>query len=169
MPRPRASFQFRTRKTGSWRQCLSILKALFPAAPYVSLACLRMQTGAACTICLIYTEQFPQAALNLKLPDLCGQPFDAVLVLPCQIIDFLHGVVDLLYARAHFVHWQAASIYREGNIWPCSLPDFACGKLVAFPPRTFLLACLPMQTGADCSFYYHFNGAILAVRPRPIP
>ena len=36
-------------------------------------------------------------------------------------------------------------------------------------PRTFLLASLRMQTGADCTFYYHFNGAILAVRPRPIP
>ena len=34
----------------------------------------------------------------------------------------------------------------------------------AFFPASPLLACLRMQTGADCKFYYHFNDAILAVR-----
>ena len=35
--------------------------------------------------------------------------------------------------------------------------------------RYVSLACLRMQTGADCTFYYHFNDAILAVRHRLIP
>ena len=47
-------------------------------------------------------------ALYLKLSDLRGQPFNTIFVLPCQIVDFLYGVVDLLYSRAHLV--QAASI-----------------------------------------------------------
>ena len=54
----------------------------------------------------ICTAQFPQAALDLKLPDLCGQPLDAVLVLPRKVVDFLHGVVGLLHTGAHLV--QAA-------------------------------------------------------------
>ena len=45
-------------------------------------------------------------ALYLKLPHLAGKPLNAVFILPCQIIDFLYGIVDLLYARAHLV--QAA-------------------------------------------------------------
>ena len=73
---------------------------------YVSLACLRMQTGADCTSHFII--KVPVYTVSLKLPHLACQPFDAVFVLPRQIVDFLHGIVDLLHIGRHFV--QAASI-----------------------------------------------------------
>ena len=64
------------------------------------------QTGEACTMPYICTEQLSQAApaLYLKLPYLAGQPFNTVFVLPRKVIHFLYGVVDLLHARAHFIH-----------------------------------------------------------------
>ena len=46
----------------------------------------------------------PNFPLHPKLPDLLCQPLDAVFVFPRQIVDFLHGIVNLLYSRRHFVH-----------------------------------------------------------------
>ncbi len=51
----------------------------------------------------LHDEVLP-SILNLKLPDLRGQPLNAVFIFPRKVVDFLDGVVDLLYARAHLVH-----------------------------------------------------------------
>ncbi len=108
------------------------------------------------------------AALYLKLSDLCGQLLDAVFVLPRQIIHFLYGVVDLLYAGAHLVQAARADgkiVFYRLKTLDCPPPVFAGGKnrqdqnrvqnwkLAAVPfypkgafsrrPRTFLLASLP--------------------------
>ena len=37
-------------------------------------------------------------ALDLKLPYLACKSFNAVFVFPRKVVDFLYGVVDLLYA-----------------------------------------------------------------------
>ena len=42
--------------------------------------------------------RIPTFSLYLELPDLLRQPFDAILIFPRQVVDFLHGVVNLLNA-----------------------------------------------------------------------
>ena len=140
-------------------------------------------------------EQFPQTALALKLPHLAGKPLDAVFVLPRKLIHFLHCIVDLLYAGTHLVQaasiyrkkipavqlaradgemgawgWNGAAVRLlflpvGKNRQDCSYS--ANSLLFHHPPapRVPSSQFAVWQTGADCTFYYHFNGAILAVRP----
>ena len=58
------------------------------------------QTGADCKFYYHFNGAIlaVRLALYFKLPHLAGKSLDAVLVLPRKVVDFLYGVVDLLYA-----------------------------------------------------------------------
>ena len=97
------------------------------AIPLASFARAKLEAGGQTSY---HVRAFFLPALYLELPYLSREPFNTVLVLLLKVVDLLHRVVNLLYARAHLV--QAAAIYRGRNTGFCSLPEFAGGKLVVF-------------------------------------
>ena len=80
--------------------------------------------------------------LNPKLPDFLRQAFNTVLVLPRQVVDFLHGVVNLLNARRHLIH--AVFDDRRELV---EFPHFVCDAFAA--DKHFFRAV----------FDFHRNGA----------
>ena len=57
--------------------------------------------------------RIPNFPLDPKLSDFLRKSFDAVFVFPREVIDFLYGVVNLLYACRHLVH---AVFYDGGEL-----------------------------------------------------